>query len=121
MQIDIQARGFDLTDALREHAKKRLAFALHWAHDDVREIKIRLSDVNGPRGGEDKRCLIQLPLIGKTAIVIEETELNLYTAIDKAMHRLERVLAKRLEKARNFSNETFRKLSIETDSSMVTP
>jgi putative sigma-54 modulation protein len=109
MQIDIQARGFDLTDGIREHTKKRLGFAIDWAQDDVREIKIRLSDVNGPRGGEDKRCLIQIPMIGKSSIVIEDVESDLYSAIDKAIHRMERVLAKRLERAREFPHETPRK------------
>ena len=109
MQIDIQARGFDLTDGIREHTKKRLGFAIDWAQDDVREIKIRLSDVNGPRGGEDKRCLIQIPMIGKSSIVIEDVESDLYLAIDKAIHRMERVLAKRLERAREVPHETPRK------------
>jgi ribosomal subunit interface protein len=109
MQIDIQARGFELTDGLREHTKKRLGFATDWAHDELRTIHVRLSDVNGPRGGEDKRCLIQIPLVGMQDIVIDELESDLYVAIDKAANRMERVLSKRIERAREHPHASLKK------------
>ncbi|MFA7270433.1 MAG: hypothetical protein WC073_13930 [Sterolibacterium sp.] len=48
MRIEIQASGFDLTDALRDHTERRLQFALSWASDDVRKVLVRRSDINGP-------------------------------------------------------------------------
>ena len=36
MHIDIQARGFPLTEGLREHTERRLKFALSWASHDLR-------------------------------------------------------------------------------------
>lgn len=47
MQLDIQARGFALTDALRSYTLKRLRFAL--ARDDysVMRARVRLADING--------------------------------------------------------------------------
>jgi putative sigma-54 modulation protein len=109
MHIDIQARGFELTDGLREHTMRRLSFATDWARDEVRRVTVRLSDINGPRGGEDKRCLIQIPLAGKTDIVIDELDSDLYVAIDKAIGRIERVLAKQIERAREHHHTTLKK------------
>jgi putative sigma-54 modulation protein len=100
MRIDIQARGFDLTQGLREHAERRLQFALAWADKDVRSVSIRLSDVNGPRGGNDKRCQIKIPLVGGPDVVIEDAEADLYVAIDRAAERTERTLARRLGRLR---------------------
>ena len=51
MRIDIQAIDFDLTDGLREHTQRRLQFALGWARQNVHKVIVRLSDINGPRGG----------------------------------------------------------------------
>lgn len=108
MHIDIQARGFELTDNLREHTRRRLGFATDWARDEVRRINVRLSDVNGPRGGKDKRCLIQIPLTGRPDIVIDELESDLYVSIDKAIGRAERVLAKQIERAREHPHDTLK-------------
>lgn len=108
MRIDIQARGLDLTEHLREHTERRLHFALSWASDDVRAIDVRLSDINGPRGGNDKRCCIKITLTGTTDVVIEDGESDLYVAIDRAADRTERAVARRLERLREHRHERFK-------------
>ncbi len=105
MRIDIQARGFELTDGLREHTERRLQFAIDWASDNVRTVKVRFSDINGPRGGNDKRCIIQIPISGKPDVVIEDTESDLYVAIDRASDRLENTLARTLGRLREHHHE----------------
>jgi len=100
VKIHIQARGFELTEGLRAHAERRLRFALSWADHDVRDVSIRLYDVNGPRGGNDKRCFIRIPLDSGHEVVVEDTEADLYVAIDRAAERTERVLARRLRRMR---------------------
>lgn len=98
MQLNIQARGFALTDALRNYTEKRLKFAV--ARDDnvVMRVRIRLADINGPRGGVDKRCQVELALAGHSNIVIEDTQADLYFAIDRASERCMRTLARHLER-----------------------
>ena len=108
MRIDIHTSGFELTDGLREHTERRLNFALSWATYDVRKVVVRLSDINGPRGGEDKRCSILIPLTRAADIVIENTESDLYVAIDRAVDRAERALARRLERQREHPHGSFK-------------
>jgi ribosomal subunit interface protein len=105
MRIDIQARGFDLTQGLREHTARRLQFALGWSSHDVRSVSVRLFDINGPRGGKDKRCRIQVPFPGTPNVVIEDTEADLYVAIDRAAERAERAVARRLERMREYRHD----------------
>lgn len=107
MRIDIQASGLDLTELLRQHTERRLQFALSWADDDVRAIAVRLSDINGPRGGNDKRCRIKITLSGTNEVVIEDAESDLYVAIDRAADRTERAVARRLERLREHRHERF--------------
>lgn len=102
MNIHIQAQGFALTDSLREHTERRLRFALGWADDRLRQISVRLSDENGPHGGEDKRCRIQLTFPGAASVVIDDTEADLYVAIDRAVDRAGRSVARRLERQRDY-------------------
>ena len=96
MQIDIHAQGFSLTGALRDHTELRLRFALACVSDRVGRITVRLFDINGPRGGNDKRCRIQVMLNGLTTVAIEDTEPNLYLAIDRASDRAGRNVMRRL-------------------------
>lgn len=87
MQIDIQASKFPLTDALRSHIEGRLEIALRTKDDHIQRVLVRLSDTNGPRGGADKCCYIMMMLAHLPDIVIEETEADLYTAVDRAVDR----------------------------------
>ncbi len=96
MQIDIQARNFSLTDALRNHAERRLGFALTSCDEHIQRVVMRLSDINGPRGGEDKRCHLQVVLAGLPDVVIEDIEADLYVAIDRATDRAGRTVARRI-------------------------
>lgn len=98
MQIDIQARDFSLTDALQQHTQRRLHFALSRTDEHLRRVQVRLSDVNGPRGGRDKRCQLRLVISGMPDLVIEELDADLYAAINRASARAGRSLIRRLKR-----------------------
>jgi len=100
MQIDIQARHFSLTEAIGEHVQRRMAVALRSHYDHVKRVFVRLSDINGPRGGRDKRCHIQVSLPGQEDIVIEDTQSNLYVAIDRAAERVKRTITRKTSRRR---------------------
>jgi putative sigma-54 modulation protein len=100
MNIQIQARNFSLTDALKSHVRKRIKYALNAGADQIQRIQVRLSDINGPRGGVDKRCLIQVSLAGNTDIIIADTHSDLYAAIGQATGRLSKTLSRKLNRLR---------------------
>ena len=99
MHLDIQTNGFSLTDSIRDYTKLRMQLALHRNDKYITRVQVRLADIKGPRGGIDKRCQIDLSLAGQNDIVVEDTETNLYVAIDRATDRCARTLARKLERA----------------------
>ena len=101
MQINIQARNFPLTMALRGHIERRLGFALSTRDNHIQRVMVRLSDINGPRGGPDKCCHIQVVLPQLPDVVIEDTEADLYAAIDRAADRAGRTVGRRLSRQRD--------------------
>ena len=105
MRMAIQSNGFHMTIALRMYVEQRLATALGWARHHMRKLAVSLSDINGPRGGIDKRCKIQVQLSGGREIIIEECEADLYSAIDRAADRADRAVVKQVERARKFSHD----------------
>ena len=114
MRVAIQANGFEMTSALRAYTEHRLATALGWARRHMRKLAVWLSDVNGPRGGVDKRCKIQVQLDGGREVIIEELEADLYAAIDRAAERADRAIVRQVERTRHFSHERMPPL-LETD------
>lgn len=98
MLIDIQTHDFDLTDSLHSHAERRLRFALSCCDDHIQRIEMRLSDINGPRGGSDKRCRLRVVLGGLPDVVIEDIETDLYVAIDRATDRAGRTVIRKIER-----------------------
>lgn len=103
MQVDIQCTGFTLTDGIRASLMKRLTDDLNHGDDHVTRVIVRLSDINGPRGGVDKRCLIEVRLKHAPALVIEDTEADLYLAIDRATERVGRAMERSLARQREFA------------------
>ena len=104
MRIAIQANGFVITEALRRYVERRMAAALGWAGERMRTLAVSLSDINGPRGGIDKRCKIQVQLSGGAEIVMEDTQADLYAAIDRAADRADRAVVRRVERMRDFTH-----------------
>jgi len=97
MQIAIQCRGFVMTDAIEGHVRKRFGFTLGRGAVHIRRIDITLSDLNGPRGGVDKRCLVLVRLDGLQPVVVSDDQSDLYVAIDRAAARAGRTVMRRLE------------------------
>ena len=84
MHIDIQTRGFTLTEGLRSHCERRMRFALGPSSSRLSAISVRLTDVNGPRGGVDKRVIIKATLPGAPPVVVGHDEPDIYVAIGRA-------------------------------------
>jgi ribosome-associated translation inhibitor RaiA len=96
MQIAIQCRSFPLTEAIDAHVQKRLGFTLGRCAERVRRVDVTLSDLNGPRGGIDKRCLVKIRLNSLPPVVVEDIQTDLYSAVDRATSRAGRAVIRRL-------------------------
>jgi putative sigma-54 modulation protein len=108
MQVDIQARNFTLTNAIRSYVQRRLSFALNSRDMHIQRIMVRLSDINGPKGGEDKCCHIQVVLPKMADVVIKDIGSDLYAAIDKAVDRASINVNRRLSKQRDKKRSIYR-------------
>lgn len=96
----IQARGFTVTQALGSFVRQRLNRVMKIGQDRIQRIAVRLTDVNGPKGGEDKCCQVQVVLAGQPDVVIRDTRADLYEAVDRAASRARRTLRRRIGQRR---------------------
>ncbi|HQQ79293.1 MAG TPA: HPF/RaiA family ribosome-associated protein, partial [Thermoanaerobaculia bacterium] len=100
MKIDVRFRGIQVSEALREYAVRRVRFQLSRFDGDVGSVVVRIGDVNGPRGGVDKRCLVEArgPAFGPVAV--EDASTDAYTAVGSAVGRAARAVGREIERAR---------------------
>ena len=97
MQLDIQSRGFPLSEVLAAYVKRRLIATLSARDQRIQSIRVRLSDINGSGGGIDKCCQLHIDLAGTSSVTARETAADIYAAIDMANERLGHCFARRLQ------------------------
>lgn len=100
MRIDLHCDGMDTAPGLQDYVARRMRFAIGRFRDHIQWARIKLADVNGPRGGADKRCVVQLRLRNLPDVVFAITRIDLQVAVDEAAERVSRVLAQRLRRHR---------------------
>src|SRR5450631_3277016 len=82
MQFEIRGMDISMSQALRDHIERRLRFALDRFARRVRQVRVKVGDLNGPRGGIDKCCKLAISLDRSSTIVVESHASNVYGAVD---------------------------------------
>ncbi len=83
LNIEVRARGLNLTGAHRAEANRRLLFALGRFGRQVQGVMLRMDDVNGPRRGQDKRFQVSARLLRGETVRIEGRHDDVFAAINR--------------------------------------
>ncbi len=100
MTPTIIAKGIDASQSLREYISETVDSALYWAQDSIHFITVRITDLNGPKGGKDKRCQIHLKVPGMPNVIVSEVSSSLSSAIGRAAQRASNVVERALDRAK---------------------
>lgn len=101
MQIEIQARGFELSDTLRDHIERRLRSSFEFTQRRIHKVVVRLFNITSSHRRNIKSCRVQTVVVGLPNVITEYRGKNFYVASDTAIHRANRSIGKRLRKLRN--------------------
>ncbi|OYU74595.1 MAG: hypothetical protein CFE45_34480 [Burkholderiales bacterium PBB5] len=91
MQVQFKSRHPQATE-FRDLTERRVRFVLRRLSWLVPRAEVQMSDVNGPRGGIDKRCQVELRTDGAGAVVVTALAKDWRTALDQALARAARFL-----------------------------
>ncbi len=91
MQVLFKSSHPNATE-LRDLTERRVRFVLRRLSWLVPRAEVRLSDMNGPRGGVDKRCQVELKTDGAGSVVVASVAKDWRTALDNALARAARLL-----------------------------
>lgn len=99
MKVLVESRTPLATD-LRPLAEERVRFVLKRLAHLVPRARVQLSDVNGPRGGIDKRCQVEIHTEGAGTVVTSVTGRNWLGALNSALTRASTQVLKTLKRQR---------------------
>jgi ribosome-associated translation inhibitor RaiA len=107
-QVEFVVRGArsSTTEALREHALRRLSFAVRRFAHRVRQLTVRLADENGPRRGLDSRCSMTADLVDGGQLFVEARATLPFTAMTLAAKRLSQALRRDTDRHAAYRSET---------------
>ena len=84
MKLEIRWKGTSKSEALAEHVRRRLYFALGRFEGRLRRVVVRFEDTNGPKGGIDKRCSVET--VGELGgRIVETRDADFVAAVDRAL------------------------------------
>ena len=87
MRLEIRRRGVKITEDLRTYLKERLRLALVRFGRHVEVVRVYLRDVNGPRGGLNKKCRIVVELPPRGRVVVTGVDTDIHGAISDTASR----------------------------------
>jgi ribosomal subunit interface protein len=100
LDIELRSSNLPISEALHEHVARRIDFAIRRFQGHVARVLVRLVDVNGPKGGPDKRCRIIVRLSPVGSVIVEATDADVYVAASQAAIRLDERVARALTRRR---------------------
>ena len=99
---------------LRDLSVERVRFALRRLTALVPWAKVQFSDVNGPRGGVDKRCQVELKTEGAGTVVIASLARDWRTALDRSLARATRVVKRGMQRSQKPVRGRTAKLALDS-------
>ncbi len=111
MQIIFESRDSEGAQ-MRDFSLDRVRFALRRLTSFVPRAKVQFSDVNGPRGGVDKRCQVELKIANVGTVVIASLARDWRTALDRSLSRATRILTRGLQRAQKPVRDRTAKLAL---------
>ena len=111
MQIIFESRDADGAQ-MGDLSVARMRFALRRLSTFVPHAKVQFSDINGPRGGVDKRCQVELTTEKAGTVVIASLARDWRTALDRSLGRATRVLTRSLQRVQKPVRDRSAKMEI---------
>lgn len=85
------------SEATEVHARKRANSMLDRFAEKIRAVSLKFEDLNGPKGGIDKRCTVEI--VGQFApLIASANATNYFIASNRAIGKLKRGVVRALER-----------------------
>lgn len=88
----VRGIGVALTDDDHSYIRHKLRTKLGKFATSIQRVSVRVTDLNGPRGGVDQVCAIKVVLSGLPSVVVIRRHAAAPAAMDAALHAIEQAV-----------------------------
>ncbi len=96
MHVETHINDADLAAALKSYIERRLHFALGRYGGRVGHVTVRI----GTEGPAETQCRISTEILPFGRVAVEESDPDLFAALDRATGRIGRLFGRELDRAR---------------------
>ena len=93
-------------------AERRVRFAMRRLSWLAPRVRVHFSDVNGPRGGIDKRCQVELITDGAEKVVVTSLARDWMSALQSALSRAARSLLHNWQRTQDKARSSSARLAL---------
>ncbi|MGA2477131.1 MAG: HPF/RaiA family ribosome-associated protein [Spirochaetia bacterium] len=101
MRIRVRAVNLALDARTRAEIELLLQASLGRLERRILRVDARVADQNGPRGGADISCLVEVRLRPRGRLFVEETDVDLQGAVRRAADAAATTVSRNLERKRD--------------------
>ncbi len=104
MYVEIQARGFELSENLENHIHKKVTHALNYANTKIQKVIVRLFNEDARHNHKSRSCRILVSVKGMPDIITNYRDNNIYRASNAAIKSSIITIKNRLNKIRKLKH-----------------
>ena len=93
MNVNVQAHHVTLPSNAGARLAERARIVLARFRDGITRLDMTLKDVNGPRGGKDKVCVVRAEMADGRQIIVIDRNTHLRRAIGRSLQRAKAMIA----------------------------
>lgn len=106
MNIEVRGKDIELPVGFRAFVARKIDLALGRFSDRIAEVRVGIADVNGPRGGVDKTCRVEVRGARSWEVIVTAADADMYTVVHQAGDRVNRAVSKAIAKSRTLSRSS---------------
>ncbi len=98
MKIDVTIKHTCSDHKMTCQVARRVQFALSRFSPSIQSVRVRVTDINGPKGGVDTRCVVSVKLASGGEVVVKNEGENVFSALNHCLSRAGRTISRNLER-----------------------
>jgi hypothetical protein len=98
MRITVNNKQSQISESAIQHAMSRIETAFSKLRGEVISVELLVEDVNGPRGGIDKKCQIVVNLRKMASVAVSVEKATFSKAISQTISRARRAASRKVQR-----------------------